>query len=574
MKKLKTYAAALLLLMASCNSDGTGIDVEVDKHDPQITIGNIAVAGQTQQAATRVDEDGLGPWYKGDVLIVPAIGTYTYTAHGTWKAGDDVVQLSQVVTPNGTFNAHKGGGYTIDQSTWEKYHMTDHIKGKLVLDGAVLKNEDATTLDHWQTDVVITIEAANTGWATGEFRQHIATSKIEVHSSKDYDGPDGKLDLYTPWLATLTDEKAEFRLFMLPEAVVDENSTIITITPNDGTNPITGKVTSLGGYDNSGTTKNQRLIIEFKDYTNQRSLGTGTAKIIPWADGGSNDLVHSGYDFVIRDENDLKAFRAAVNGGATTVTAIQVKDITLTEASWEPIGYFSGTYNGGGHTISELAINGGSNEIQGLFGRTDGATLTGINLTGVNVSGSRYVGALVGYAMNTTITYCSATGTQVSGTSDVGGLVGQNFSSSSNIVACWANVPVLGNKNIGGLVGSNAGGVVAFCYARGAVSINGVNGSMAGGLVGYTNNEIHSCYATGTVTGTGTDTGSLVGQNTSGTITYCYGGASNLKMIGSPTTPNEYDTAGKAVRSYTGTHADIDKSIWEKDVDEPLLTWQ
>ena len=105
----------------------------------------------------------------------------------------------------------------------------------------------------------------------------------------------------------------------------------------------------------------------------------------------------------------------------------------------------------------------------------------------------------------------------------VGGLVGNN---SGAITSCYATGSVTGSGDysvdyVGGLAGENAGTITS-CYATCCIW----GGTRIGGLVGYNDSgTIISCYATGSVTGScyyPTDyIGGLVGENT-GTITSCY----------------------------------------------------
>jgi hypothetical protein len=109
-----------------------------------------------------------------------------------------------------------------------------------------------------------------------------------------------------------------------------------------------------------------------------------------------------------------------------------IEDIDLsgysTGEGWEPIGDsstpFTGSFDGGEHTISGLVIN-RSDNYQCLFGCTGvDAEIRDLGLTGVNVTGRNYVGGLIGWN-NGLITNSYVTG-DVTGDSDVGGLMGQN----------------------------------------------------------------------------------------------------------------------------------------------------
>jgi hypothetical protein len=185
-----------------------------------------------------------------------------------------------------------------------------------------------------------------------------------------------------------------------------------------------------------------------------------------------------------------------------------------------PIGdlrSFTGVFDGNGHTLSNVVINQPGNLYVGLFSKLEsGGEIRNLGVENMNITGTYYVGGLVGINHGCTISSCYATGT-VSGVYGVGGLVGENY--SGTIMACYATGSVSGSGGcVGGLVGINSG-PVSFCYAKGAIS----GGGCVGGLVGgnYVS-ALTSCYATGTVTGTSYSVGGLVGVNEEGTITSCY----------------------------------------------------
>lgn len=129
--------------------------------------------------------------------------------------------------------------------------------------------------------------------------------------------------------------------------------------------------------------------------------------------------------------NGLDGHSATAFSGVTiTLTA----DIDLLDHYWTPIGtstsnYFKGTFDGGGHTISNLTINTDASYV-GLFGATSGATLKNVTLDKPQVQnsagGTSYTGALVGFmAGNGTTEYCAVTNGSVSSAGKcVGGLIG------------------------------------------------------------------------------------------------------------------------------------------------------
>jgi hypothetical protein len=227
---------------------------------------------------------------------------------------------------------------------------------------------------------------------------------------------------------------------------------------------------------------------------------------------------------------------------------VLMKDVDISSYNpWTPIGSekpFSGIFEGNGHVISGLTINGTSSD-QGLFkdlGVLDGTIVYGsVKDLGVqgNVSGNGTLGLLAGTNVGV-IENCYSTGS-LSGVFDkIGGLVGINdegiisdsYSTASvtginnNITAglvgsntgtienCHATGTVAGVDYSGGLVGENDG-IISVSYATGAVISTG--GYEVGGLVGENSGTIENSHATGTVSGEG-DVGGLVGYVVSGTI--------------------------------------------------------
>ncbi|WP_018443391.1 beta strand repeat-containing protein [Trinickia symbiotica] len=198
---------------------------------------------------------------------------------------------------------------------------------------------------------------------------------------------------------------------------------------------------------------------------------------------------------------------------------------------------FLGTFDGNGKTISGLTINNPNNENIGLFGFVRDGAISNVSLTHFNVTGSRFVGALVGINQGGTISNVSVDNGTVtatsntllndtSGNTNVGGLIGDNLSDGSSFPAAITNATVgsgvtitasgLGSTiegQVGGLVGWNRGGVIS--HSGSAASVTGDN--LIGGLVGLNDGSITMSSASGPVTATQNAAGGLVGQNT-GTI--------------------------------------------------------
>jgi len=245
---------------------------------------------------------------------------------------------------------------------------------------------------------------------------------------------------------------------------------------------------------------------------------------------GSNFSTQAGYNGAIKNYTVITNLGEqasnsgtdlqGMNGGRTANYVLGSNIDASATSTWNstegfmPIGgasgAFSGTFDGLGHTISNLTINRPTVNNVGLFGSVDtGATIRNVGLVNADVTGGSGVGGLVGLNKGTVSN--SYVGGSVNGNQNVGGLVGSNPSGTIDNSHATANVTGTAN-NVGGLVGWNSG-TVSNSYATGIVS--GLY--YIGGLVGYawTGSAIDNSYATGNVTGDNY-TGGLVGYNKSG----------------------------------------------------------
>ena len=232
-------------------------------------------------------------------------------------------------------------------------------------------------------------------------------------------------------------------------------------------------------------------------------------------------------------------------------------DINLSGIDWTPIGIdynhqYTGTFNGGGHTITGLTVT-GSDQYAGLFGYIgSGGTVKNVVLEGVQITSdnsSGYAGGVAGDSWGT-IENCSVSGS-VSGTTFAGGVVGSQWGGS--ITGCNSSATVKGVIFAGGIAGeTNSGASLTGCYATDDVTVenDGTNNSHAGGVVGYNGGgTLTACYATGSVTGSGSGTiyvGGVTGSNNLGTLTACYHAKRNING------PNG-TTGGVAGRNFKGS---------------------
>ena len=296
-----------------------------------------------------------------------------------------------------------------------------------------------------------------------------------------------------------------------------------------------------------------------------------------WADGGgeSGEAEDLGYiydsntkTYTVYNANGLMNIAELVNGGKSDINITIDTDIDLTGKDWTPIGTdydnsYKGTFDGGGHTITGLTFT-TNDEYAGLFGWLNRAgTVKNVVMEGVQITSNQIyggsIGSVVGYSWGT-IENCSVSGS-VSGTVYVGGVVGAQIDGS--ITGCSSSATVKGTTDVGGVAGqTNSSATLTACYATGNVTIeiNPAKNIAGGSLVGMNaGSSLLACYATGNVTSTGSSTGKVhiggfLGNNYT-TVTACYWKNNHEQGIG-------YN------RESTGaTKVDGSVVTWQKAVD-------
>ena len=245
--------------------------------------------------------------------------------------------------------------------------------------------------------------------------------------------------------------------------------------------------------------------------------------------------IESDGSYTVTSADGLMNVAELVNGGKTDINITLDKNIDLTGKNWTPIGTsfsnkYTGTFDGGGHTIKGLTVT-TNDQFVGLFGSIGYAgTVKNVMMEDVQITSNRssgFAGGVAGYS-DGTIENCSVSGS-VSGTVYVGGVVGAQWEGS--ITGCSSSATVKGMVHVGGVVGqTNGGATLTACYATGNVTLEiDPRKNIAGGsLVGFNGGSrgLLACYATGNVTSTGSSTGNVhiggfLGDNYT-TVTACY----------------------------------------------------
>ena len=281
-------------------------------------------------------------------------------------------------------------------------------------------------------------------------------------------------------------------------------------------------------------TNGKTFVYKMKNATDWQAGGEYTYTVSLAAAKDLGYTIESNGSYTVTSADGLMNVAELVNGGKTDINITLDKNIDLTGKDWTPIGTsfsnkYTGTFDGGGHTIKGLTVT-TNDQFVGLFGSIGYAgTVKNVMMEDVQITSNRssgFAGGVAGYS-DGTIENCSVSGS-VSGTVYVGGVVGAQWEGS--ITGCSSSATVKGTVYVGGVTGqTNGGATLTACYATGNVIIEiaPTKNISGGGLVGFNGGKgVRACYATGNVTSTGSSTGNvhifgLLGDNYT-TVTACY----------------------------------------------------
>lgn len=253
-------------------------------------------------------------------------------------------------------------------------------------------------------------------------------------------------------------------------------------------------------------TNGKTFVYKMKNATDWQAGGEYTYTVSLAAAKDLGYTIESNGSYTVTSADGLMNVAELVNGGKTDINITLDKNIDLTGKDWTPIGTdydnsYKGTFDGGGHTITGLTFT-TNDEYAGLFGWLNRAgTVKNVVMEGVQITSNQ----IYGWG---TIENCSVSGS-VSGTVYVGGVVGVQIGGS--ITGCSSSATVKGTVDVGGVAGqTNSSATLTACYATGNVIIemdpkkNIAGGSLVGMNAG---SSLLACYATGNVTSTGSSTG-------------------------------------------------------------------
>ena len=562
-------ATALLFALAACTQDELADDSRLSEGEYPVVIHATGLSVEaTPQAApsTRAAVDGDWQGVTSVALKMgDAVKEYTVTASTDFKSAT----LSRENDPYYWISRNP-----ITVSAWWPFNNADITQMP-----AVKVAEDQSKLADFQNSDFISAENRTVEFnnPTLEFTHRTARVTIELKPGTGFTSVDGA----TVRLVSLSADNGN------PTAIKTYNASGNTYEALTAPQTVAaGKPfvrVELGGGTFYFRPQNNVVLEAGNRYTytvkvNATGLTLEGCTIGDWTDGGGESGAAEDLGYSIQNDGSYTVYNAdglmnvaeLVNGGKTDINITLDKNIDLTGKVWTPIGTdydnaYTGTFDGGGHTITGLTIT-TNDQYAGLFGYLGNfgkfGTVKNVVMDGIQITCNHrlgYAGGVAGYSRGT-IENCSVSGS-VSSTVSVGGVVGAQRDGS--ITGCSSSATVKGTINVGGVAGQTFfGATLTACYATGNVTIEidprqNISG---GGLVGFNDGiSLLACYATGNVTSTGSSTGyvhigGFLGDNYI-TVTACYWKNNHEQGIG-------YNRESTKVTKVDGTSV-----TWQNAVD-------
>ena len=478
--------AALALSLAACTQDEAGFLPEGAEGTPIVFTATGLNPAATATAGTRAPADGNWTGVQSvAVLMDGTVKTYNVTPSTV-----DLTSATLTSTDPYYWTNHND----ITVTAWWPY-----TAGETTPPAVKVKANQSTQKDFEGSDLIVADgQTVTYGSPTLRFTHHTALVTIVL---TDY--TEGLASVQLTGLSTEGDN---------PDIIVPYDKGSNTYTAIVAPQSVAAGTTFITCTFTNGKT----FVYKMKNATDWQAGGEYTYTVSLAAAKDLGYTIESNGSYTVYNADGLLNVAELVNGGKTDINITLDKNIDLTGKDWTPIGTdydnsYKGTFDGGGHTITGLTFT-TNDEYAGLFGWLNRAgTVKNVVMEGVQITSNQIyggsIGGVVGYGWGT-IENCSVSGS-VSGTVYVGGVVGVQIGGS--ITGCSSSATVKGTVDVGGVAGqTNSSATLTACYATGNVIIEmDTKKNIAGGsLVGMNaGSSLLACYATGNVTSTGSSTG-------------------------------------------------------------------
>ena len=497
--------AALVLSLAACTQDEAGFLPEGAEGTPIVFTATGLNPAATAIAGTRAPVDGNWEGVQSvAVLMDGMVKTYNVTPSTVDLTSATLTSTdSYYWTNHNNITVTAWWPYTAGETTPPAVKVKANQSAQKDFEGSDLIVADGQTVTYGSPTLRFTHRTARVTIVLTDYTEGLASVQLTGLSTEG-DNP----DIIVPY-----DKGSNTYTAIVAPQSVAAGTTFITCTFTNG----------------------KTFVYKMKNATDWQAGGEYTYTVSLAAAKDLGYTIESNGSYTVTSADGLMNIAKLVNGGKSDINITLDTDIDLTGKDWTPIGTdydnsYKGTFDGGGHTITGLTFT-TNDEYAGLFGWLNRAgTVKNVVMEGVQITSNQIyggsIGGVAGYSWGT-IENCSVSGS-VSGTVYVGGVVGAQIDGS--ITGCSSSATVKGTTDVGGVAGqTNGGATLTACYATGNViiEIDPVKNISGGGLVGMNGgNGVRACYATGNVTSTGSSTGNvhifgLLGDNYT-TVTACY----------------------------------------------------
>ena len=529
--------AALALLLGACTQDEAGFLPEGAEGTPIVFTATGLNPVATAIAGTRAPVDGN---WEG-VQSVAVLMDGTVKAYDVTPSTADPTSATLTSTDPYYWTNHNNitvtawWPYTAGETTPPAVKVKANQSAQKDFEGSDLIVADGQTVTYGSPTLRFTHRTARVTIVLTDYTEGLASVRLTGLSTEG-DNP----DIIVPY-----DKGSNTYIALVAPQSVAAGTTFITCTFTNG------KV----------------FVYKMKNATDWQAGGEYTYTVSLAAAKDLGYTIESNGSYTVTSADGLMNVAKLVNGGKSDINITLTADIDLTGKDWTPIGTdydnsYKGTFDGGGHTITGLTFT-TNDEFAGLFGWLNRAgsvknvVMEGVQITSNQIYGGS-IGGVVGYGWGT-IENCSVSGS-VSGTVYVGGVVGVQIGGS--ITGCSSSATVKGTVDVGGVAGqTNSSATLTACYATGNViiEINPKKNIAGGSLVGMNAGiSLLACYATGNVTSTGSSTGKVhiggfLGNNYT-TVTACYWKNNHEQGIG-------YNTKSTKATKVDGTDVTWQKAV-------------
>ena len=497
--------AALALSLAACTQDEAGFLPEGAEGTPIVFTATGLNPAATAIAGTRAPADGNWTGVQSvAVLMDGTVKTYNVTPSTADPTSATLTSTDPYYwTNHNDITVTAWWPYTAGETTPPAVKVKANQSAQKDFEGSDLIVADGQTVTYGSPTLRFTHRTARVTIVLTDYTEGLASVQLTGLSTEG-DNP----DIIVPY-----DKGSNTYTALVAPQSVAAGTTFITCTFTNG----------------------KTFVYKMKNATDWQAGGEYTYTVSLAAAKDLGYTIESDGTYTVTSADGLMNVAELVNGGKSDINITLDTDIDLTGKDWTPIGTdydnsYKGTFDGGGHTITGLTFT-TNDKYAGLFGWLNKAgTVKNVVMEGVQITSNQIyggsIGGVAGYSWGT-IENCSVSGS-VSGTVYVGGVVGAQIDGS--ITGCSSSATVKGMVDVGGVVGqTNGGATLTACYATGNViiEIDPVKNISGGGLVGMNGgNGLLACYATGNVTSTGSSTGNvhifgLLGDNYT-TVTACY----------------------------------------------------